>query len=160
MTASLTPTPPESSIAGGGGVASARISQEPRAGDPVAWRFKYRDGSLWNFARDAEYVRELNPDVFEIEPLFVGASVEAEIIRALPDIATAIEEWLFNGASDEDAIKPILAAMAEQRGALRQCQSALAMMINPDRITGTTIMTAFATATAAEAKARTLLGDE
>lgn len=70
--------------------------------------------------------------------------------------ATGFEDWegLDVGARER------LAAMAEQRDALRQCQSALAMMVNPDRITGTTIMTAFATATAAEAKARKLLGDE
>lgn len=48
---------------------------------------------------------------------------------------------------------------AELRAALRECQSALAMMISPNRISGTSIMTAFATATAAEAKARKLLGE-
>ena len=46
----------------------------------------------------------------------------------------------------------------ELRGALRECQSALAMMVSPNRISGTSIMTAFAAATAAEAKARRILG--
>ncbi|MHC2481613.1 hypothetical protein [Rhizobium leguminosarum] len=44
--------------------------------------------------------------------------------------------------------------------ALRQCQSVLAMFIDPDTIMETTFLNAYALATAAEAKARALLSPE
>tara|TARA_R110000851_G_C13100092_1_gene568103 strand:+ start:6135 stop:6401 length:267 start_codon:yes stop_codon:yes gene_type:complete len=50
-----------------------------------------------------------------------------------------------------------IATLAE---ALRQCQSALSMMIAPDAIKTTTVVNAFAQCSAAEAKARVLLGDQ
>lgn len=37
------------------------------------------------------------------------SEVEQKIIRALPEIARAIEEWLFGGASDADTAAVILA---------------------------------------------------
>lgn len=41
--------------------------------------------------------------------------------------------------------------------ALKQCQSVLAMFIHPDTIMETTVLNAYALATAAEAKARSIL---
>jgi hypothetical protein len=43
------------------------------------------------------------------------------------------------------------------REALTECQSALAMMIDPSCIAGSTLLNAFAAATSAEAKARSAL---
>lgn len=45
----------------------------------------------------------------------------------------------------------------EIKDALRECQAALAMMVSPERISATTLASAYATATAAEAKARSVL---
>lgn len=47
--------------------------------------------------------------------------------------------------------------VAELTDALRDCQAALAAMIAPDAIRRTTVINAFAQATAAEAKARAAL---
>jgi hypothetical protein len=54
----------------------------------------------------------------------------------------------------EDAQKDI-AALAD---ALADCQSVLAMMVAPNAIKRTTVLTAWAAATEAEAKARSVLG--
>lgn len=47
--------------------------------------------------------------------------------------------------------------IAELEAALEQCQSVLAMFIDPDTIMETTVLNAYALATAAEAKARALI---
>lgn len=44
------------------------------------------------------------------------AAVEGKIAKALPDIAPTVEDWLFNGASDQDAAKAIAAAIRAQGG--------------------------------------------
>ena len=61
-------------------------------------------------------------------------------------------------ADDPDGKIVLFEDVAEMIAALRQCQSALAMMIAPDAIKSTTVLNAFAAATAAEAKARALIG--
>jgi hypothetical protein len=38
-------------------------------------------------------------------------AMEQKIAKALPDIVPAVEDWLFNGASDQDAAKAIAAAI-------------------------------------------------
>lgn len=54
----------------------------------------------------------------------------------------------------------LLAAYAEElRGALKLAQKALAMMIDPSSIMQTTVVNAFAAATAAEARARDVLAE-
>ena len=50
------------------------------------------------------------------------------------------------------------ADIAELASALSDCQRALAMLIAPDAIRQTTVIHAFAQVTAAEAKARSLIG--
>lgn len=41
-------------------------------------------------------------------------ALEEKIAKALPDIAPLVEEWLFNGASDQDTAKAIAAAIRAQ----------------------------------------------
>lgn len=50
--------------------------------------------------------------------------------------------------------------IAELEAALKQCQSVLAMFIDPDTIMETTVLNAYALATAAEAKVRSLISPE
>jgi hypothetical protein len=56
-----------------------------------------------------------------------------------------------------DEITTLRKRCAELEGALKQCQSVLAMFIHPDTIMETTVLNAYALATAAEAKARSLV---
>lgn len=48
------------------------------------------------------------------ECIELHVALEGKIARALPDIAPAVEEWLFNGASDQDTAKAIAAAIRAQ----------------------------------------------
>lgn len=41
-------------------------------------------------------------------------ALEGKIAKALPDIVPAVENWLFNGASDQDAARAIAAAIRAQ----------------------------------------------
>lgn len=40
--------------------------------------------------------------------------LEGKIAKALPEIVPAVEDWLFNGASDQDTAKAIAAAIRAQ----------------------------------------------
>lgn len=42
------------------------------------------------------------------------AAVEGKIAKALPEIVPAVEDWLFNGASDQDTAKAIATAIRAQ----------------------------------------------
>lgn len=82
---------------------------------------------------------------------------------------TMFAEQINLPASDVRNIRPLYASpaadeitalrkrCAELEAALKQCQSVLAMFIHPDAIMETTVLNAYALATAAEAKARSLL---
>lgn len=59
-----------------------------------------------------------------------------------------------------DATESLSRDLAEARAALGVCQSALAMMIAPDAIKQTTVIHAFAAATEAEARARSVLSTQ
>jgi len=50
--------------------------------------------------------------------------------------------------------------IAELEEALKQCRSVLAMFIHPDTIMETTVLSAYTLATAAEAKARSLIPEK
>lgn len=58
---------------------------------------------------------------------------------------------------DPDTMREIAAYAADLRSALEECQKALSMMITPDIIGSTSVAHAFATATAAECRARSAL---
>lgn len=91
----------------------------------------------------------------------------SEAAKALPDVARAMEEWLFNGASDAETVSAIHALLpspecVELRAALRQCQRTLAMMTDPGNIRHrqTTVIHAYHECVDAEVRARKLLGEE
>ncbi|MGY6251138.1 hypothetical protein ACXIUS_26960 [Bosea thiooxidans] len=76
---------------------------------------------------------------------------------------TSVIAWLEAGCDPAEAAKELrsyqaaLSSQSPLRAVLRECQSALAMMIAPDAIKQTTVINAYATAVAAEAKARSAL---
>ena len=99
---------------------------------------------MWEIFRDEAYfgmwcVREIGERRFGAA-FHVSSEVEAEELRAALT------------AKDSE--------MAEARAALEVCQRAIAMMISPDAIGQTSVANAFAAATEAEARARTVLSRE
>jgi hypothetical protein len=119
-------------------------------------------------AREIEWLRDFGGDAVEVagrilENLWIGqdASKEPGADRRRDRVAAMVQRALENGpavlADAPSEIATLKKERDEAREALRECQSALAMMINPDRISGTTIMAAVATATAAEVRARRAL---
>lgn len=81
------------------------------------------------------------------------AADEIERLSALESRAVALAD-----ANTKDTAKD--SEMAEARAALEVCQRAIAMMISPDAIRQTSVANAFAAATEAEARARTVLSRE
>lgn len=75
---------------------------------------------------------------------------------ATDDMAALLtENWNRRASPSPD----LSAENARLREVLKQAQKALAMCIEPSKITGTTVQSAFANITAAEARARQALGD-
>lgn len=70
------------------------------------------------------------------------------------------EQYAAEVARRNDAQSDIVEDNRRLREALKECQTALAMMIDPSCIANSTVLNAFAAATSAEAKARSVLSAE
>lgn len=72
---------------------------------------------LWRQRKQASaraLAAEAEPDALKAKLEMAGEALEGEFAKALPDIVPAVEDWLFNGASDQDAARAIAAAIRAQ----------------------------------------------
>ncbi|TGR83557.1 hypothetical protein EN866_34160 [Mesorhizobium sp. M2D.F.Ca.ET.223.01.1.1] len=88
-----------------------------------------------------------------------GLDVSFEILSGKDLVAQTIMRERGTGWRDgiiavDEANCQLMAAAPELLDALRECQAALAMMVAPNSIEQTTVVNAFAAATAADVKAR------
>lgn len=113
----------------------------------------------WVIAADAITARMLET----AEGTLKKAS-EAVYENMLYDVQSYLRENIdFNLKSELDRARSqeleAKAALNAMRGVLRQCQKALAVMVEPNAISQTTVITAFQQAVAAETAARKLLAE-
>ena len=86
----------------------------------------------------------------------VEAALNDREIAAYEDFTEAVRLILAEARKAEALQQEV----AELRDVMKDCHAALKMMVTPGDISGSTVASAFAAATSAECRARTLLGGE